>query len=161
MSRVRPVAVTVAAGALVLVLAACGSSSSRVQVVAPPRLPRTLAGVLAGQSDAVASALRSGNACSAKTRVHVLEHETQAAIASGTSFTLGGALPLLLVLMAAAGHLLPVLVAGCLLSLALLGGLGARAGGAPIAIGAARVTLWGAVAMALTGAVGSGFGALA
>jgi len=85
----------------------------------------------------------------------------QAAFASGASFTLGGALPLLLVLIATAGRLLPVLVAGCLLSLALLGGLGARAGGAPIAVGAARVTLWGAVAMALTGAVGSGFGALA
>ena len=56
---------------------------------------------------------------------------------------------------------MPVLVAGCLLSLALLGGLAARAGGAPMALGAARVTLWGALAMALTGAVGSGFGALA
>jgi len=85
----------------------------------------------------------------------------QAALASGASFTVGAALPLLLVVLASAASLLPVLVAGCLLSLAVLGGLGARAGGAPIALGAARVTLWGALAMALTGAVGSGFGAFA
>ena len=85
----------------------------------------------------------------------------QAALASGASFTVGAALPLLLVVLAGAGSLLPVLVAGSLLSLAVLGGLGARAGGAPIALGAARVTLWGALAMALTGAVGSGFGAFA
>lgn len=84
----------------------------------------------------------------------------QAAFASGASFMLGGALPLLLVVIASPGTVLPVLVAGCLLSLALLGGLAARAGGAPIAVGVARVTLWGALAMALTGAVGSGFGAL-
>jgi outer membrane biosynthesis protein TonB len=83
---VRPVAVTLAAGVLLLAgsgLAGCGSSSSRVQVVAPPRLPRTLAGTLAGQSDALASALRRGDACSAKSRVHSLEHETRTAIASG------------------------------------------------------------------------------
>jgi len=78
---VRPVAVTLAAG--VLVLSACGGSATRVEVVAPPRLPRTLAATLAGQSDAVASALHGGNACSAKHRVHALEHETQTAIASG------------------------------------------------------------------------------
>jgi VIT1/CCC1 family predicted Fe2+/Mn2+ transporter len=84
----------------------------------------------------------------------------QAAFASGASFTVGGALPLLLVLLASAGTLIPVLAAGCLLLLGVLGGIGARAGGAPIAIGAARVTLWGAVAMAITGAVGSTFGAL-
>lgn len=84
----------------------------------------------------------------------------QAALASGASFTLGAALPLLLVLIASAAAVIPVLVTGSLLSLAVLGGLGARAGGAPVAVGAARVTLWGAVAMALTGAVGSAFGAL-
>jgi len=85
----------------------------------------------------------------------------QASLASGTSFMLGGALPLLFILLATAGTLIPVLVAGSLLSLAVLGGLGARAGGSAIVVGAARVTLWGALAMALTGAVGSGFGALA
>jgi VIT1/CCC1 family predicted Fe2+/Mn2+ transporter len=85
----------------------------------------------------------------------------QAALASGSSFTLGAALPLLLVAIASAQIQLPVLVGGCLASLALLGGLGARAGGAPIAAAAARVTLWGALAMALTGAVGLGFGKLA
>ncbi len=84
----------------------------------------------------------------------------QAALASGASFAIGGALPLWLALLAAGASVIPVLAAGSLLSLALLGGLGARVGGAPIAVGALRVTLWGAVAMALTGAVGSSIGTL-
>lgn len=123
-------------------------------------LTPALAAQVAGQlmaHDALDAHARDELGLSATGRARPL----QAAFASGASFTLGGTLPLLLVLIASAGSLLPVLVAGCLVSLALLGGLGARAGGAPIALGAARVTLWGAVAMALTGAVGSGFGALA
>ena len=51
------------------------------------------------------------------------------------------------------------LVAGLSLGfLAVLGGLAAYAGGARIAIGVARVTFWGALAMALTAGVGSLFG---
>jgi vacuolar iron transporter family protein len=42
--------------------------------------------------------------------------------------------------------------------LALLGGLAARAGGAGVAIGAIRVTFWGALAMALTAGIGRLFG---
>ena len=45
--------------------------------------------------------------------------------------------------------------------LAFLGGLAARAGGAPILIGAVRVTFWGALAMALTAQVGRIFGVIA
>jgi vacuolar iron transporter family protein len=89
----------------------------------------------------------------------------QAALASGASFTIGGAWPLLLAVIAttalSTGGVIPLLAGGSLLSLAVLGGFGARAGGAPIVAGAMRVTLWGALAMALTGAVGSAFGALA
>ena len=52
-----------------------------------------------------------------------------------------------------------VLVAsGSLVFLALMGGLAARTGGARISVGAARVTLWGALAMAATAAVGALFG---
>ena len=55
--------------------------------------------------------------------------------------------------------LIIVLVAGgTLLSLALLGGLAARAGGANVVIGAGRVTLWGALAMIATAVVGAIFG---
>jgi VIT1/CCC1 family predicted Fe2+/Mn2+ transporter len=41
-----------------------------------------------------------------------------------------------------------------LVCLAVLGGVAARAGGASIAVGALRVTFWGALAMAVTAAVG-------
>jgi VIT1/CCC1 family predicted Fe2+/Mn2+ transporter len=47
-----------------------------------------------------------------------------------------------------------------LVSLALLGGLAARAGGAGMTMGALRVTFWGALAMALTAGVGSLFGTI-
>jgi len=42
--------------------------------------------------------------------------------------------------------------------LALLGGLAARVGGAPVTMGAMRVTLWGALAMGVTAGVGALFG---
>jgi VIT1/CCC1 family predicted Fe2+/Mn2+ transporter len=65
------------------------------------------------------------------------------------------------VLCSPAATLIPVLAGSSLLFLAVLGGLAARAGGAPIAAAALRVTFWGALAMAVTAAVGSAFGALA
>ena len=53
------------------------------------------------------------------------------------------------------GVRLILLVSGTsLLFLALLGGLAARTGGAGVAMGAIRVTFWGALAMALTAGVG-------
>ena len=48
-----------------------------------------------------------------------------------------------------------------LLFLGLLGSLAARAGGAAVITAAARVTFWGALAMALTGRVGALFGVTA
>jgi VIT1/CCC1 family predicted Fe2+/Mn2+ transporter len=54
-----------------------------------------------------------------------------------------------------------VVAASSLLFLALLGGLAARTGGAAITVGAIRVTFWGALAMALTAAVGRLFGVVA
>lgn len=82
----------------------------------------------------------------------------QAAVASAASFAVGAAMPLLTALVAPREALIP-LVAG--ISLAVLAGLGAVAaavGGAPMAMGAARVTLWGALALAATAAVGAAFG---
>jgi VIT1/CCC1 family predicted Fe2+/Mn2+ transporter len=38
--------------------------------------------------------------------------------------------------------------------------VGARAGGAPVTAAAVRVTFWGALAMAVTAAIGSFFGAV-
>ncbi|HEX4023417.1 MAG TPA: VIT family protein [Steroidobacteraceae bacterium] len=83
----------------------------------------------------------------------------QAALASGGSFTAGAVLSLLLVGAAPAGMLVPVIALGSLLLLGILGGVAARAGGAPVAAGVGRVTLWGALAMALTAAAGSAFNA--
>ena len=82
----------------------------------------------------------------------------QAAFASAGSFAVGAALPLALVLLFAGTMLTWAVAGGSLLFLALLGGIGARAGGAPIAKAVLRVTFWGAVAMAATAAIGSLFG---
>jgi vacuolar iron transporter family protein len=85
----------------------------------------------------------------------------QAAFFSATTFTVGAALPLMVAWMTP-GPRLPVFVASsALFFLALLGGLAARAGGAAITLGAFRVTFWGALAMALTAAVGRVFGVVA
>ena len=84
----------------------------------------------------------------------------QAALASAGSFAVGAAMPLLVTAMAPAPGLIPLVSATSLVSLALLGGLAARAGGAGVALGAIRVTFWGALAMALTSAVGWLFGSV-
>jgi vacuolar iron transporter family protein len=79
----------------------------------------------------------------------------QAALASAASFAVGAALPLIVTAVAPEPHLIPVVCATSLVFLAVLGGVAARTGGARIGIGAARVTFWGALAMAVTAAVGA------
>jgi len=85
----------------------------------------------------------------------------QAAFSSAGTFTLGAALPLLAAWAMPGTQLIPVVAALSLIFLAVLGGLAAQAGGAPINIGAFRVTFWGALAMGLTAAVGRLFGVVA
>ncbi len=85
----------------------------------------------------------------------------QAALAFAASFAVGAALPLLVTALSPAARLIPVVAGTSLVFLALLGGLAARAGGAGVTIGAARVTFWGALAMALTAGVGALFGTIA
>jgi VIT1/CCC1 family predicted Fe2+/Mn2+ transporter len=68
-------------------------------------------------------------------------------------------MPLLTVFLTPSLALIPVVVATSILFLALLGGLGARAGCAPVIKAALRVMFWGALAMALTAGVGAVFGA--
>jgi VIT1/CCC1 family predicted Fe2+/Mn2+ transporter len=82
----------------------------------------------------------------------------QAALASAASFTVGAAAPLILVLISPANLLLPVVAVGSLLFLALLGMIGAKAGGAGILRPTIRVMFWGALAMALTTGIGALFG---
>lgn len=82
----------------------------------------------------------------------------QAALASAATFAVGAALPLLVVLIAPSMVLMGAVAACSLLFLAVLGALGARAGGAPALTAMVRVTFWGALAMALTAVVGAVFG---
>ena len=79
----------------------------------------------------------------------------QAALASATTFSVGAALPLLMVVVSPRPILIPVVVVASLAFLALLGGIGARAGGANIIKATIRVTFWGALAMALTAGIGA------
>ncbi len=83
----------------------------------------------------------------------------QAAFASAGTFTVGAALPLLLVLVVPISQLVWVVSGSSLFFLALLGALAARAGGSPMWKSVARVTFWGALAMGLTAGVGALFGA--
>jgi VIT1/CCC1 family predicted Fe2+/Mn2+ transporter len=85
----------------------------------------------------------------------------QAAFASAISFTSGGAAPLLAVLLAPGWALVAAVFLVSLSSLALLGALGARAGGAPTGNAVGRVSFWGALAMATTAAAGYVFSTLA
>jgi VIT1/CCC1 family predicted Fe2+/Mn2+ transporter len=82
----------------------------------------------------------------------------QAAAASATSFTVGAVLPLAIVLLITGPSLPWIVSAASLIFLAILGALGAWAGNAPIARAVLRVGFWGAVAMAVTMAIGSLFG---
>ena len=84
----------------------------------------------------------------------------QAAISSAATFTVGAALPLLVAWSVPLTSLINTVAVASLVFLALLGGIAARAGGANIALGAARVTFWGAAAMILTAGVGHLFEAL-
>lgn len=84
----------------------------------------------------------------------------QAALASAASFAVGAAMPLLAVAVVTESSLIPVVSVTSLVFLAILGGLAARVGGASVTVGAVRVTFWGALAMALTAAVGALFGAV-
>jgi len=124
-------------------------------------------GLDAGLAAQVATQLMDHDALGAHARDELGISETQtarpfqAAWTSAVSFSVGAALPLLVVLLVP-GSLLLWALSGCaLVFLALLGSLAAHAGGAPILRSAARVTFWGALAMALTAGVGSLFGVTA
>ena len=89
---------------------------------------------------------------------NVSAQPVQAAFYSAGTFTVGAALPLMMAWLVPIAQLIPVVAFSSLVFLALLGGLAARAGGAPLTTGAFRVTFWGALAMGLTAAVGRIFG---
>ncbi len=84
----------------------------------------------------------------------------QAALTSALTFAVGAAMPLLMVLIAPTDRLVPIVTVASLAFLALLGAIGAQAGGADPIKGMARVTFWGAIAMAATAGIGKMFGAV-
>ena len=79
----------------------------------------------------------------------------QAAIASAITFAIGALLPLVVVLTAPTELTIHYVAIMSLIFLAMLGALAAKAGGANIWIGTARVTFWGISAMAATAGIGS------
>jgi len=85
----------------------------------------------------------------------------QAAFASAGSFAGGAALPLAVVALAPTSGLIAWVCITALVFLALLGGLSARACGAPVWLAAWRVSFWGALAMGITAAIGALFGTVA
>jgi VIT1/CCC1 family predicted Fe2+/Mn2+ transporter len=79
-------------------------------------------------------------------------------LASAATFSIGAAMPLLMVVVTPSYALVPVVAGASLGFLALLGAIGARAGGANMLRATARVTFWGALALAITAGIGKLFG---
>lgn len=104
--------------------------------------------------DALATHLRDELGMAA----HTAARPVQAALASAAAFTIGASLPLAMVPLSPAAYLSWTVSITALLFLAVLGAVGAKAGGAPIGRVVLRVTFWGAIAMAATAAIGALFG---
>ena len=81
-----------------------------------------------------------------------------AAITSAITFSVAAAVPVVCAAIAPLPSLIVSVIAISLAALALLGALGAKAGGAPMLPAVGRVVLWGGLAMAVTAAVGQLFG---
>jgi VIT1/CCC1 family predicted Fe2+/Mn2+ transporter len=88
----------------------------------------------------------------------VIAHPIQAALVSAASFSIGAVVPLIVAALSPTPQITLIVAMTTLVALAVLGGLGASAGGAGITKGAVRVMFWGALAMAATAAVGMAFG---
>ncbi|MFM0593648.1 VIT1/CCC1 transporter family protein [Paraburkholderia dilworthii] len=84
----------------------------------------------------------------------------QAAASSACSFAVGAALPLFVAAVFPGQLIMPGIAAASLVSLAVLGGVAARVGGARIVPGMLRVTFWSALSMGVASGVGNLFNAL-
>jgi vacuolar iron transporter family protein len=124
-------------------------------------------GLDAGLASHVATQLMAHDALGAHGRDELGLSDTltarpvQAALASAVTFSVGAILPLLIVLLVPVSALMWAVSGSSLVFLALLGSLAARVGGASVISAAARVTFWGALAMAVTAGVGALFGVAA
>lgn len=123
-------------------------------------LDRTLA-------DQVATQLMARDALSAHARDELgmsdmtAARPVQAALASAASFAVGAALPIGVIAVTSAAHLILWVSLASLVFLAVLGAVSARVGGAPVWSGTWRVAVWGALAMGVTSGAGALFGAVA
>ena len=84
----------------------------------------------------------------------------QAALTSAATFAAGAAMPLLMVVVSPSAYLVPMVSLASLIFLGVLGAVGAKAGGANVMRATARVTFWGALAMAATAGIGKIFGTI-
>ncbi|MBY5338799.1 VIT family protein [Rhizobium leguminosarum bv. viciae] len=109
----------------------------------------------------VAVQLTANNVLDAHSRdeLGIVEHmgarPIEAALTSAATFAVGAALPLLMVVLSPASVLVYSVASASLAFLALLGAIGAKAGGANVLRATTRVTFWGAFAMALTAGIGA------
>jgi vacuolar iron transporter family protein len=121
-----------------------------------PELAREVAAQLMAK-DALAAHARDELGISEMTTARPV----QAALTSAITFAVGAALPLLAVAVTPRDPLVPVVATSALVSLALLGGLGARIGGSEVSRSVVRVVFWGAIALVVTAAIGALFGTVA
>lgn len=123
-------------------------------------------GLTEALADAVAAQLTARDALAAHARDELgisaitTARPIQAAMASALAFSVGAAMPLLVAWLAAPAMTVLLVTAAAVVSLAVLGGIGAKAGGAAILKPVLRVTLWGVIAMAVTAGIGRLFGAV-
>lgn len=137
---------------------------------APAAEQAELAGIYVGRgldpvlANEVAVQLMAHDALGAHARDELGITETQrarpilAAAASAVSFSVGAALPLLIVLLVALPRITLAVVLSTLAGLVILGWLAAWTGGSSPVKGVVRVTVWGALAMVLTYVIGALFG---
>jgi VIT1/CCC1 family predicted Fe2+/Mn2+ transporter len=82
----------------------------------------------------------------------------QAALASGATFSIAAAIPVLAAFLVPVSAIIPTVLVVTIIALAVLGALGAKAGAAPLMPAVLRVVGWGVFAMAVTACVGWLFG---
>ena len=140
-----------------LVTDAHGEREELVNIYVGRGLDRPLAEQVADQltaHDALGAHLRDELGLTEQQRARPL----QAAVTSALCFSIGAALPLIAVLLAAPAHVGLTVAIASLISLAVLGAVAARAGAAPVVPGAFRVLVWSALAMIATAMIGRLFG---
>lgn len=121
-------------------------------------------GVETGLARQVATQLMAHDSLAAHARDELGISETvgtrpvQAALTSAATFSVGAFLPLIALALTPVPQVIPAVSIASLVSLALLGAISARAGGADMVKAATRVTLWGVLAMGVTAAIGAVLG---